>query len=649
MQSETRTGLADGDTAFLAGGGELGALMRAKDWSGSPLGPPAIWPRSLKTVVRIMLTSSQPIWIGWGRELTYLYNDPYKAIIGGKHPRMLGEPTASVWSEIWNEIAPLLASALSGDGTFVESQLLIMERNGYPEETYYTFSYSPIPDDDGRPAGIICANSDETRRVISERQLGLLRDVAACATEARTVPAAAKLCADALAANARDITFAMIFLRPTGHGELSLAAHTGVDDALLELESVAFAINGGRWRASDVLASGAPVVLGLDAAWRWPGGAWRQPSKEAMVLPLASSGESGHEGLLVVGLNPFRLATSVDYRSFLMLVAQQVAAALASADSWEAQRQRADPLAELDRAKTEFFSNVSHEFRTPLTLMLGPLTDMLEGDSVPHALRESLEIVERSALRLSKLVNALFEFSRIEAGRHQSMFRPTDLAHLTSELASNFRSAMSRAGLAFDVRCEPLPEPVYIDREQWERIVLNLLSNALKFTFTGGVTVRLHGEGPDAVLTVADSGVGLPEHELPRLFERFHRVQGIHGRTHEGSGIGLALVQELVRLHGGSVAATSRVGEGTTFTVRVPFGRAHLAAGSVEEGSTDEVRAQQAGAYVQEALRWLPGEQQQNEPTTEASDAGLLIGERYRSTWGARIVVADDNADLRST
>src|ERR1700757_4070485 len=170
----------DVSLSFLAGGGELGALIRAFDWATTPLGPPQDWPQSLKTAVRIMLTSRQPIWVGWGPELTYLYNDAYKSIIGGKHPWALGRPTSEVWREIWADIGPLLDTAMGGiEGTYVEEQLLIMERNGYAEETYYTFSYSPIPDDGGRPGGIFCANTDATERGIGERQLALLRELAA--------------------------------------------------------------------------------------------------------------------------------------------------------------------------------------------------------------------------------------------------------------------------------------------------------------------------------------------------------------------------------------------------------------------------------------------------------------------------------------
>jgi len=155
---------------WLQGGGELGERIRGFDWTRTPLGPPSAWPQSLKTAVRIMLTSRQAIWIGWGAQLTYLYNDPYKAIIGGKHPHALGQPFEQVWREIYDVVGPMAAHVMTAnEGTYVEEQLLMMERHGYQEETYYTFSYSPIPDDDGNPGGIICYNTDDTRRVIGER------------------------------------------------------------------------------------------------------------------------------------------------------------------------------------------------------------------------------------------------------------------------------------------------------------------------------------------------------------------------------------------------------------------------------------------------------------------------------------------------
>ena len=284
----------------------------------------------------------------------------------------------------------------------------------------------------------------------------------------------------------------------------------------------------------------------------------------------------GLAGFLMAGCSP-RRALDEDYRSFLVLVAGQVGSAVAEAQAYEAERRRAEALAELDRAKTAFFSNVSHEFRTPLTLMLGPLEEAIADDRVPQSVRERLELAERNAGRLQRLVNSLLDFSRIEAGRTQATYEPTDLAALTRDLASTFRSAMEKAGLSFVVDCVQPEQPVYVDREMWEKIVLNLLSNAFKFTLAGGVTVRLRADQGAMLLEVVDTGVGIPEAELPRLFERFHRIEGTQGRTHEGSGIGLALVQELVKLHGGVIDATSERGTGDDVSRPHPDGQRHLA------------------------------------------------------------------------
>jgi signal transduction histidine kinase len=263
-------------------------------------------------------------------------------------------------------------------------------------------------------------------------------------------------------------------------------------------------------------------------------------------------------------VNPHRTLDE-GYRSFFELAAAQITTAIRNARAYQEERQRAEALVELDRAKTLFFSNVSHEFRTPLTLMLGPLEDALEDSEhpLPGSQRERLTVAHRNSLRLLKLVNSLLDFSRIEAGRIQASYEPTDLSAFTAELASAFRSAIERAGMKLVVDCPVLSQPVYVDRDMWEKIVLNLLSNAFKFTFNGEIAVTLReGEGT-VELEVRDTGIGIPEHELPRLFERFHRVEGARGRTYEGTGIGLSLVQELVKLHGGAIRVESAEGQGS--------------------------------------------------------------------------------------
>lgn len=627
---------------FLAGGGEMGALIRAHDWEATALGSPEGWPQSLKTAVRIMLTSRQPIWIGWGRQLIYLYNDAYQSIIGGKHPWALGRPTAEVWSEIWSDIGPMLDTAMGGvEGTYVEEQLLVMERNGYPEETYYTFSYSPIPDDDGTPGGIICANTDDTQRVIGERQVALLRELAASIVDARSWTTVCDRTMEALATNTRDVTFALLYMTASDPGVLTLCAASGLEPGgpyapkTMDLDATS------PWPVAAVVGDHEPrLVTDLGSL---PGGAWDKPSNQAAVLPVPPSGETGRSGVLIVGLNPLRLFDD-GYRGFLSLAAGQVAAAIASADAYEEERRRVEALAELDREKTAFFSNVSHEFRTPLTLMLGPLEEVLSDEAAPEDVRAHVELAHRNGARLLRLVNSLLDFSRIEAGRVQATYQPTDLAGFSADIASSFRSAIEKAGLKLILDCPPLPQPVYVDREMWEKVILNLVSNAFKFTLEGeiAVSVAVDQDGRSAVIKVRDSGIGIPAEEIPKLFERFHRVQGARGRSFEGSGIGLALVCELVKLQGGEIAADSVPGEGTTFTITLPFGHRHLPASQLQEGAAPIAPVARAHEYVEEALRWSPPAASLAEASAPTVHAESLPGA------GKRILLADDNADMRA-
>jgi signal transduction histidine kinase len=288
-------------------------------------------------------------------------------------------------------------------------------------------------------------------------------------------------------------------------------------------------------------------------------GPWPDPVEAALVLPLAAPTQPRPAGFLIAGVSP-RCILDADYRSFLHLVAGHIATSIAEARAFAAERKRAEALAEIDRAKTTFFSNVSHEFRTPLTLLLSPVEEVLAKPELSSDVREYLTLVHRNSLRLLRLVNTLLDFSRVEAGRIQARYEPVDLPKLTAEIASSFHTACDLAGLTLEVECPPIVTPVYVDREMWEKIVLNLLSNAFKFTLQGRIEVAMRRDALNVSLTVSDTGVGIPEAELPRIFERFHRIKGQCGRTYQGTGIGLALVRELVRQHSGEVAVHSRIG-----------------------------------------------------------------------------------------
>ena len=380
-----------------------------------------------------------------------------------------------------------------------------------------------------------------------------------------------------------------------------------------------------------------------------PPGPWTDRPHTAAVIPIRSNKAHFLAGFLVAGISA-RLQFDQPYQDFLELVSSQIATAIANAREYEEEKKRAEALAEIDRAKTAFFSNVSHEFRTPLTLMLGPVEDLLATShtGLSPAAKGQLEVVDRNGLRLLRLVNTLLDFSRIEAGRVQAVFEPTDLAAFTTELASVFRAATERAGLRLSVNCPRLSEPVYVDRDMWEKVVLNLVSNAFKFTFEGEIEVSLRAVDGVAELRISDTGVGVPAEEMPRLFERFHRIQNMRSRTHEGSGIGLALVQELVKLHGGTVRAESKLNVGTTFTVSVPLGKDHLPPEHISGRRNLASTAVGAAPFVEEALRWLP-EQPVIEDAIEIVPNVLLPvpcppHETEKLPW---VFVVDDNADMR--
>ena len=629
---------------LFAGGGEMGALMRAKDWSATPLGPPDTWPQSLRAVIRIVLTSRYAMWMSWGPELTFFYNDAYGAMtLGAKHPWALGRPSQEVWAEIWPQIGPRIERVLTtGEATWDERLLLFLERSGYTEETYHTFSYSPLADDDGAIRGHLCVVTEETSRVIDERRLALLKELGGELATAKTEEDVFRAAERAIGSDRRPLPFTLIYLF-TPDGRASLVSRSGVpesSDIAAETSQIELAARLGLgasdgWERMELV----PAPAFVD----WPAGPWDRRANELFVVPIRHQGQSYNAaGVFIAGVNPYRQVDD-KYRSFVHLFVGQVTAGLANVRAYEEERRRAEALAELDRAKTAFFSNVSHEFRTPLTLMLGPTEDAR--NAADRALRgEDLETVYRNEVRLLKLVNTLLDFSRIEAGRMQAHFQPVDLATLTADLAGVFRSAVERGGLQLHVDCPPLPEPVYVDREMWEKVVLNLLSNAFKFTFDGEIRVALRLEGGRAVLRVADTGVGMAPDELSRVFERFHRVEGSRARTHEGSGIGLALVHDLVQLHGGAISVDSEPGRGTTFTVAMQTGHAHLPADRIGVlPAASPASATGAAAYVAEAERWLP-EASSSPPAVEAERVG---GATSIAAVPGRVLVADDNADMR--
>lgn len=614
---------------FLSGGGELGQMIREYDWSNTSLGPVDTWPHSLRTCIRIMLTSRQPIWIGWGRELIKLYNDPYKSIVGGKHPWALGKSASVVWKDIWREIDPLLRQVMENDeGTYVESQLLIMERNGYPEETYYTFSYTPIPGDNGGTVGMICANTDDTERIISERQLKTLTQLGAKLTDAQSSQEIIGETIATLSENQYDFPFTLFYL--IGKNKALLSTQLG--DAGHSLPKVidldAETELSGLLREAAVSRKLQVLKNVSDSIGTMPGGAWEVSPDNAIILPVAQAGAKDPYGFLIVGCNPYRLLDD-KYRGFFSLVADQVATSFSNVHVLEEERKRAEALAEIDRAKTTFFSNISHEFRTPLTLLLGPIEDALNNPGAIEDNKVRMDVAHRNALRMQKLVNTLLEFSRIEAGRTEGRYMLTDIGHFTEDLASTFRSAIEKAGMSLEVAKKKIRDKVYVDPDMWEKIILNLVSNAFKYSQKGTIRIETGQTGNSVYAVVSDTGIGIADDQLDKIFNRFHRVENTEGRSQEGTGIGLAMVKELVKLHGGDISVSSKVGKGSVFTVRIPSGRRHLPSDRVVESGDKAPRSRHSAAFVQEAAKWLP------------IDAPVQMDGKLT------ILLAEDNADMR--
>lgn len=633
--------------AATALGGEMGRRFAEFDWAAHPLGAPAGWPPDMRAAVAVALTSRFPIvlWLG-ARELFLVYNDAYIPILGDKHPEALGRAGREVWWDIWDPIAPMLASVVdTGAATWSDDLMLPLVTGDRPEERYFTFSYSPLIAGDGAVYGVFCAVTETTERVLGERRLHALNAVAAAVMETRTVDDAARATVAACAQQSADLPFLAVYVEEPGAQEFTLRGATERVRSLLPplLSGLTEWTPPPRSRAdSPEIDDLAAVIPGLVTVFD------DDRPERALLLPV---GADSVRGVLVIATSP-RRPLDQQYRGFCRLLADQLSSAFAAALSYEQQRRRGDELAELDRAKTAFLTNVSHEFRTPLTLLLGPLEDALaDADAdADSALADRLRTARRNAGRLLRLVDSLLDFSRIEAGRATVQPRRTDVGALTADIASSFTELCARAGLELVLDCEPVAAEV--DTAMWETVILNLLSNAVKFTFHGSIQVEVRAQDPQVCrITVRDTGIGIPAAELGRLFERFYRADNARGRSVEGAGIGLSLVRGLVELQHGTVEIDSEPGRGTTVTLRLPR--------SVEALPAERVipRTGRDNPYVAEAGQWLaPGAGSSGESpvVTEAISTAAQQNSaesRPDHTDGTRrelVLIADDNADMRA-
>ena len=644
-------------TSPSAGGVEgptpsMADLIAAKDWSTTPLGPMERWSPSLRMMTRFLLANRFPLLLWWGEDHVSIYNDAYVPVLGAKHPWALGLPVRECWSEIWDILRPLIQTPFNGGpSTWSEDLELYIRRSGFLEETHFTVAYSPVPDETSATGigGVLATVHEITSQVISERRVRILAELGARSTESKTAEEACRVAAEILARHSKDVPFALIYLLE--NGEARLAASAGIDvgrpfsPKVLELSRDRSGADS--WPLGAVVP-GEPALVVEHLCNRFalpPGDESLGGAESAMVLPVHLA--HNLTGVLVAGVSPSQQLDGA-YRLFFDLMSAQLSTAIANARAYEQERRRAQALIELDHAKTVFFSNVSHEFRTPLTLILGNVDDGLaeQQDPLSSGHRERQLAVRRSGTRLLKLVNSLLDFSRIEAGRVHAAYEPVDVGTLTAEIASAFQSLTDRAGLELILDCPPSPEPVFVDREMWEKIVLNLVSNAFKFTFEGEIVVRVETDADWLRLIVRDTGTGIEASALPHLFERFYRVEGARGRTYEGTGIGLALVRELAKLHGGTATVESEMGKGSVFTVSIRTGKAHITADRIRPPRGLAPLPATASAFVEEATGWLRGSL---DSPAEEIPLGVSVDEHLEDEGGGtEILVADDSADMRA-
>lgn len=605
----------------LQGGGSTGELIRTFDWSQTPLGAISTWPHSLQSALGICINSNFPIAIYWGPELTLIYNDAWSPIPGNKHPWALGKPAREVWPDIWADIESQFQLAFTGKPGGSKDALLPMQRHGYKEECYFDFTFTPIYGDSGRVDGIFNAVIETTFRVISERRSNVLqsldRGIASAETADSVFDIASRLLDDA----AVDVPFHFMYVKDD-NGEINLKSQGAFTGSVKK-----------SWPFYDRADSSVRIIDNISPHLsEKPGGPWPEKPSRACIVPLVAM-DGRTIGFLVLGVSA-RLEFNKEYQSFFESLAAIISRQLVTISSLVEERKRAKALAEIDKAKTAFFSNISHEFRTPLTLMLSPLESVLaSADYLQEQHRNDLQISLRNTLRLQKLVNTLLDFSRIEAGKMKAKFQAVDIGLLTEDIASSFRSAIESSGIEYKVDTRRVKSTLAVDIDLWEKIVLNLISNAFKYTTSGKIEVSIEEKGKEVFFRVTDTGIGIAAADIPRIFERFYRVDSSEGRIQEGTGIGLSLVKELVSLHGGHIQVESEQGKGSTFTVILPLNSQH----PISETTTAQLTpGQSRRAFVEEVAAW-------NEGPDAVTQPAPLNGDQARP----RVLLADDNRDMR--
>jgi signal transduction histidine kinase len=516
---------------FLSGGGQMGAMMRAHDWSASPLGHPRGWPQALRTTVGLMLNSKFPMFVAWGPELGFLYNDSYVTVLGDKHPRALGSRFQDIWREIWDDLHPLIERALKGEATYMDRMPLRMNRHGYDEDTWFRFSYSPVRDEDGTVAGMYCACVETTAEVLAERYRE--QENQRLMTLFEQAPGILAVL------RGPDHVFEI-----TNQSYLQLIGQRAVlgKPARAALPEVA---DQGFFELLDqVYRSGQPFV-GHAVPLRVRRGA-DGPLEERFVdfVYQPIRGPKGEvEGIFVEG-------SDVTMR-----------------------KRVEDELRAANRQKDQFLAMLAHELRNPLAPIMTAAQLLQRGTLDPLRARQASDIILRQAEHMTDLVNDLLDVSRVTRGLVRIEREELDVAAIVHGAVEQVRPLLDTR--RHELRLELCPQALHVsgDRTRLVQVVSNILNNAAKYTQPGGrIVVRTASEDGEAVIAVRDSGQGIDPSVLPYIFDLFTQAERTPDRSQGGLGIGLALVKNLVALHGGRVAARSEgADKGSEFVIRLPL------------------------------------------------------------------------------
>ena len=528
-RTPTTSAAEAGMPMFLSGGGEAGALMRAHDWSRSPLGHPSGWPQALRTVVALMLNSKFPMFVAWGEQLCFLYNDAYIEILGDKHPSSLGAPFRQIWGEIWGDIGPIVERALQGEGTWWEKLPLLMNRHGYDEQTWFTFSYSAVRDDSGAVGGVYCACVEATEQVLGERyrkeeneRLVTLFEQAPGIIAVLRGPQ-----------HVFEITNKS-YLELIGRGDL---VGKTARDALPEVEGQGF-----FELLDQVYTSGEPFVghgVPLKVA-RAPGAPLEQLYIDFVYQPIRDPYGT------VVGI--FVEGSDVTPRKHIE-----------------------DELRAANRQKDQFLAMLAHELRNPLAPITTAAHLLKMGTLDDKGVRNASEIIARQAEHMTSLVNDLLDVSRVTRGLVTLEKEELDLNEVVAGALEQVRPLIEARRHALTMELSGEPVQVLGDRTRLVQVLSNILNNAAKYTPSGGqIALRVIPHGDRVTVTVTDNGIGIEPDVLPYIFDLFTQAERTPDRSQGGLGIGLALVKSLIMLHGGTVDARAASGRGSEFEICVP-------------------------------------------------------------------------------